>query len=258
MKPTSGWHFDDPADEATLKPLCLEVEKHFALPTLRLYRYFAGSDDYQLRQDPPYGVGAYYRGFHIPRSGRHFLPMYLQQRFFYPLDEFTEVVSSSAEMAAFDNLIYIRESTCTDVTGCVTSYAHELQHFTQYANTPRLLTVSRALYQNLGRIEPTTFATDIPSERQAEIKSKQVAEIVCGVNAVRALAEKQIQLMEDAGAHIQKGKWAFFRDVPSSTNYDFLADTIRLVEEYKGRIDFGIDVSKPEWWLEELAAGEVR
>jgi len=258
MRPISGWHFGKPAYEATLKPLCLEVEKHFTLPTRRLYRYFAGSDDYQLRQEPPIGVGTYYRGFHCPRSGRQGLPMYLQECFFYPLEEFTDiVVSSSDEMAAFDNLIYIRDNTCTDVTGCVTNYAHELQHFVQHGQTPKLWAVNGALYQNLANLEPTALATDIPSERDAEIKSKRVAEIVFGVDAVRAFAEKQIRLMEDAGAHNQRGKWVFFRDVSSSTNYDFLADTTRLVEKYKGLIDFGMDVSKPKWWLEELTASAV-
>jgi hypothetical protein len=255
MKPISGWHFDNPAHEATLKPLCLEVEKHFTLPARRLYRYFAGSDDYQLRQDPPIGVGAYYRGFHVPRSGRQGLPMYLQECFFCPLEQFADVVvSSSTEMAAFDNLIYIRESTCRDVTGCATSYAHELQHFVQYGHTPKLWRVNGALYDNLASFDRTALATDIPSEREAEIISKRVAERVFGADAVRAFAEKQVQLMEDAGAQSQKGKWVFFRDVPSSTNYDLLADTKRLVEKYKGLIDFGIDVNKPEWWLEKLTA----
>jgi hypothetical protein len=111
------------------------VEKYFALPAHRLYSYFAGSDDYQLRQEPPASFGPHYRGFHVPISGRHSLPIYLQECFFHPLEQFTEVVPF-AEMVAFDNLIYVKESTCSDVTGCVTNYAHELQHFMQHGHTP--------------------------------------------------------------------------------------------------------------------------
>src|SRR6266478_4240724 len=181
-----GWYFDySVTNKNTLKPLCVEVEKHFTLPARRLLRYFAASDDFQLRQEPPVGFGTYYRGFHVPLSGRHSLPMHLQSVFFHPLEQFTEVVSFDV-MVAFDNLIYIRDSTCSDVTGCVTNYAHELQHFVQHSLTPKLWAVNGALYQNLAAFEPDALTTDIPSERDAEIKSKRVAEMVCGVDAVKA------------------------------------------------------------------------
>jgi len=252
-----GWHFDNTAHEATLKPLCLELEKHFTLPARRLLRYFASSDDCQLRQEPPVGFGAYYRGFYMPLSARGCLPLYLQECFFHPLEQFTEVVPFE-KMVAFDSLIYLRESTCSDVTGCVTNYAHELQHFVQHCLTPRLLAANNTLYQNLALYEPDALTTDIPSERDAEIKSKRVAEMVCGVEAVRAFAEKQIRTMEEMGEHKQKGKWLFFRDVPSSTDFNLPKATLPLVEKYKGRMDFEkIDVNQPEWWSGPLEDSEI-
>ena len=64
MKESSGWNFNHSTEnEATLKPLCLEVEKHFHLPARRLYRYFARTDDPSL-EGPPMCLGKYYRGFH--------------------------------------------------------------------------------------------------------------------------------------------------------------------------------------------------
>jgi hypothetical protein len=208
-----------------------------------------------IRQDPPVGFGQYYRGFHVPRSGRLGLPPHLLHSFFRPFGELTGG-EPYAETIAFDNLIYIRESTSSDVTGCVTTYAHELQHFMQHGHTSRLWDVNRALYYNLGAFEPNALTTDIPTERDAEIKSKRVAEILCGVEAVKELAEKQVRLMEEAGEGGQRGKWAFFRDVPSSTNYNLLEATIPFVEKYKGRIDFGTDVNRPEWWLRPLEDDE--
>jgi hypothetical protein len=126
----------------------------------------------------------------------------------------------------------------------------------QHGHTSRLWDVNRALYYNLGAFEPNALTTDIPTERDAEIKSKRVAEILCGVEAVKELAEKQVRLMEEAGEGGQRGKWAFFRDVPSSTNYNLLEATIPFVEKYKGRIDFGTDVNRPEWWLRPLEDDE--
>ena len=82
--------------------------------------------------------------------------------------------------------------------------------------------------------------------------------MVCGVDAVGAFAEKQIRTMEEAGAQKQKGKWLFFRDVPSSTKYNLLEATIPFVEKYMGRIDFGkIAVNQPEWWRGPLEGSEI-
>ena len=152
-------------------------------------------------------------------------------------------------MVAFDNLIYIRRSTCTDTTGLVETYAHESQHFVQCGNTPRLWAVNNVLYWNLKKFEPTMIATDIPSEREANIVSKRVAEIVCGAEAVRVFADEQVRLMEEAGEHDEKARWVFFRDVPSSTKYALLEATLPLVQKYKKSLDFGIDVDQPEWWV---------
>jgi hypothetical protein len=75
---------------------------------------------------------------------------------------------------------------------------------------------------------------------------------VCGVESVRAFAEEQINVMEQAGVQDEKARWIFFRDVPYSTEYDLLAETLRLVEKYKTKMNFEIDVNQPEWWLDHL------
>src|SRR5271155_4716300 len=114
------------------------------------------------------------------------LPMHLHLCFYRPLDE----TPAQAEQA-FDNLIYIRHSTCLDLnTGFVTTYAHELQHFIQHGTMPRLHSVNDVLYHNLRRLEPSSIVTDVPSEREANIVSKRVAEKICGVEDVRRFAEE--------------------------------------------------------------------
>lgn len=117
---------------------------------------------------------------------------------------------------------------------------------------PRVWAVNDVLYQNLKTFEKKAIATDVPNERDANITSKRIAEIVCGSEAVKAFAEKQVRLMEEAGEQDEGARWIFFRDVPASEKYDYLADTLRLVETYKNVLDFGIDVDQPEWWLEPL------
>jgi hypothetical protein len=243
LRSASGWDFNNSiANETTLKPLCVEIEKHFVLPARRLYRYFARTDDPSL-QGPPYNFGKYYRGFHFPFSDRDGMPFYLSRCFFRPIEE---------EAVAFDNLIFIRDRTCLDPTGFVTTYAHELQHFLQYGHAPRLYSVNCDLLCNLKTFEPMAITTDVPHEREANIVSKRVAEAVCGANAVRAFAEEQIQFMEGAGEPEQRERWVFFRDVSSSNNYDLVDATVALVEKHKTQIDFRVDVNEPQWWLGPL------
>jgi hypothetical protein len=246
-----GWNFNDSkTNEATLKPLCSEAEKHFTLPPHRLYRYFAIAEDNDLLRM----VGRYYRGFYSPFSLRNNLPSYLRDSFFLSMDEIaaSERMLSLDEMTAFDSLVYIRHNTCLDATGCVITYAHELQHFVQHGHTPRLWAVNSVLYEQLRNFEPRAIAIDVPHEREANIVSKRVAEAVCGTEAVRTFIEEQVRLMELAGDANQTARWVFLRDVPSSTNYNLLEATMPLVEKYKTLIDFEMDVNVPEWWVGPL------
>ena len=243
-----SWIFNGSAEnEADLKPLCQQIEAQFQLPTnRRLCRYFARFDDTWLLQC----IGENFRGVHIPYSARRISPE-LQRHFFHEQIGFSSNVTFE-ETIAFDNLIYIRASTCADKTGFVTTYAHELQHFVQHGTMPRLWTVNNALYGNLKRLEPSSIATDVPSEREANIVSKQVAEVVCGVEEVRRFAEDRVSFMGRMSEGDEKARWEFFRDVPTSIKYDYQADTLRLVEKYKAVLDFGIDLNQPEWWSGRL------
>src|ERR1035437_2702780 len=246
-----SWNFEGVGERETkLKPLCQQVETHFQLPAHRLCRYFPRCDD-------PFFIKHYpkcFRGFHLPsRKINPIFPNAVRECFLHPPED-VSVDARFEDRIAFDDLIYIRPSTCTDInTGLVTTYAHELQHFIRDAAMPRLMDVDEVLRRYL-KEEPSTIATDIPSEREANIVSKRVAEIVCGVEDVRRFAEERIAVMEKAGeqdedARKERDRWIFFREVPSSTKYDYVADTVRLVEKYETVLDFGIDVHQPEWWL---------
>src|SRR5712691_12987117 len=159
----NGWNFNGSTiNEATLKPLCLIAEQHFRLPTGRLYRYFARTEDSDLLRR----FNGQYRGFycHIP-DGESWLPTYS----FYCFLHRENADGTLEEELAFDDLVYIRHDTCLDPTGCVTTYAHELQHFVQHGFYPRLLRVNHILYNSLKRLEPTANASDVPFEREANI-----------------------------------------------------------------------------------------
>jgi len=241
-----SWIFEASEKEATVKPLCLRVEKEFNLSAGRLCRYFAGSDDGCLIANPHFGL--HFRGFHATVAARNSFPKYLFDCFFHPL-ETLRGIPSFEEMVAFDSLIYIRHSTCDDPTGLVECYAHELQHFVQYGRTPRLWAANGVLYQKLKELEPTSVVTDIPTEREANIVSKRVAEKVCGVEAVKKFAEERVRFMDECGNHEERDRWIFFRDTPSATQFNLLDATLPLVEMYRGVLDFKMDIGKHEWWV---------
>jgi hypothetical protein len=247
MHRDNSWNFDGSAtNEAILKPLCQQVEKLLDVPNRRLCRYFGVYEDqYFVRV-----LGPHYRGFHIAfdREQVRNLPSYLSACFFLPQNEIGkhEPNCPFEELVAFDDLIYLRHSTCHDPTGCVITYAHELQHIVQHGCYPRLLKVNRILRQHRKR------EIDIPAEVEANIVSKRIAEVVCGVDAVRTFAEAEIGRMEAVGADEKKVRWEFFLNTSSSTVYDVVDETFSLVNMFKARINFEFDVNEPEWWLGSL------
>src|SRR5947209_4820355 len=196
-----SWVFGSPELETALKPLCQRVEAEFDLLEDNFCRYFADFDDPCLIGDPPFG--RHFRGFHATVEARNTLPRYLFDCFFFPLEMFIlrEKSPTFKEMVAFDTLIYVRQSTCDDPTGLVECYAHELQHFVQRKRTPRLHAVNGVLYENLKRLERTTTVVDIPTEREANIISKRIAESMCGTEAVAVFAGAQVRLMEELGEY---------------------------------------------------------
>ena len=209
--------------ESEIRRLCKRVEAEFDLPATRLCRYFASSDDRSLIANPLFGrtFGAFTRPLR-----RELFPEVSLRCFFHHL-ETLKGTPSFEEMVAFDSLIYIRHSTCDDPTGLAECYAHELQHFVRHGRTPRLWAVNSVLYENLKRLEPASTVIDIPTEREANIVSKRVAEKICGVEAVGRFADERVRFMDEYGNHDERDRWIFFRDMPSSTSFNLLDATRR-------------------------------
>jgi hypothetical protein len=234
---TVKWNFNrSPEKESALKPLCEQVDQYFHFPVNKHFRYFAPPDDasdgYLVDE-----VGEYFRGLNVFASATDAYNRHLRERCL-PLGN----ANNSA------NLIYIRHSACLDSTGCVVTYAHELQHSVQESRFPKLMPVNRVLRRRLIDFVPSATEIDVPIEVDANIVSKGVAEIVCGKEAVRNFAAEQIKYMNEVGAPAQVVRWEFFLNTPSSKPYDFVDSTLELVKKYEGRMDFGMKTDTPDWW----------
>lgn len=209
--------------------------------------------------------GEHFRGVHTLPEGMHLLPEYLKVCVFRPDSELMWLEESPTflEMLAFKHLIYIRKSTCTNVTGFVLTLAHELQHVNQYVKAREISRANSLLYHQVRQIDPATTlrAIDIPHEREANIVSKKIAEAVCGEDTVEAFAVEQIrQFAElaktgDSDAASERVRWEVFQSLDTSAPFDLQAETISLFNKYKPQIialdlgkHYGIDATKEQWW----------
>jgi hypothetical protein len=244
MTDRADWNFNNSSvNESTLRPLCEQVDKHFQLSAVRHYRYFAATEDEYLTHK----IGRYYRGVRFPASGTDEVSVYVHDRYF------------PSDVRNYDHLLYIRASTCLDPTGCVVTYAHELQHLVQHERFPKLMQPNSVLRARLKDFVKTATEIDVPIEVDANIVSKQVAEKLCGAESVRRFAEERVHFMEKERAVDHIVRWKFFRDTPSSNPYDYVEETLKLVQKYKGQIFFGTDVDSPDWWkgpIDDYPAGE--
>lgn len=234
------WNFNGSvANESTLRPLCEKVDRYFKLPVRshRHYRYFAvpngGIDDRFLAEK----VGEYYRGLHVPLSGTDDVCLYL-----------INSCLPAGSHRDYDNLVFIRHSTCLDATGCVISYAHEMEHILQEQRFPKLLKVTSVLRRDLWRFKQNPTEIDLPVEVDANIISKRAGELVCGADPVEKFGVEQLRSLRIAGVDAQTKRWEFFVATSSSTDYDWVQETIGLVDLYRGKMNFGIDVDTPSWW----------
>ena len=185
----SGWNFNgSTTNESILKPLCQQVEEILQIPDRKWCRYFATADFPDLVR-----TGPYLSGFQAPASVE------------WPWH------GLESQRPSFDHLVYIRNTTCLDPTGCTITYAHELQHVIQHRLYPKLLEVNRALRYYLPEFKPTASEIDLPAEVDANIASKRVAEVVCGTDAVARFADGRVRSMHATGAAAGPIKPAFLR-----------------------------------------------
>jgi hypothetical protein len=103
-----------------------------------------------------------------------------------------------------DVVIYLRNRTCESPTGTAITFAHELQHFMQYGSNHEAYQSGHDLQSRFREDGRSAFPWDFPHEREAQIVSKKVAEVVLGKDEVRRYAEQQIELKRDPL------KWEFF------------------------------------------------
>ncbi len=141
-----------------------------------------------------------------------------------------------AQKPAFDHVIYLHGSTCNDEVGLVMSFSHELQHFVQYGFHRRLWAENLLLPRlpaEVFDIDTGISWPDIPTEREARIVAKTIAENLCGSLAVSKYIDRRIS--ENLTVRDVKD-WRVIRELDSSSPYDLAQETrniFRQLRSYK-------------------------
>ena len=134
--------------------------------------------------------------------------------------DWPEYVRRDFRQDLFDALIYLPGTTCCadDTILFEIAFAHELQHFVQWACAPE---VWKAGSRRLQGLDPMTEAKawHIPTERDATSVSKGVAEALNGPDTVTKYAEAQIK------EGLYKSYWEFFQGLSVSGDYDWIKET---------------------------------
>jgi hypothetical protein len=226
----------DPVAKATRETTAQRVVAQFGkqFPDGRLLCFLDDVDHQPLKDR----IGAANRGFCEPLSE----PLFENTLWFYYPDYLkarilVEESSSLLPVRAFDHVIYLHGSACSNEVGLAITFAHELQHFVQYV-TARKLWAQNRLVPELPRhiIEHLHLNWfDIPSECEARIVSIRIAKTLFGSEPVREFMNRRVAEAIDVG---EVADSEFIRGLVGSVpaSYDLAGETEKIfgrLEPYK-------------------------
>ena len=194
------------------------------LPDSRLLCFLDDEDPSTVRGDR----GPANRGLYGPIHNIADLdgwPNYVRGRI-YPSNRY------GSRSRVFDDLVYLYGSTCVDEVGLTMSLAHELHHAIQHSRNRRLW-AANSLIDDLERGIISALGltwTDIPTEVEARIKAKHVAESLVGKRRVRQYINKRIA---ERTTEADVADWQFIRTLTASSSVDLIVGTRLLFERLR-------------------------
>jgi hypothetical protein len=235
--------FRDDRHRAGLESTIRAVLDHFSLPPKSLCCIFDDQERWELTN----AFGESFCGFFYP------VAQYGFGQFQWPA-ALMEHVSDLYHGRPFtcDAAAYLRKSVCEKPTGATITFSHELQHFVQYGFHFKEWRANSWI-QHVAipeMIDPKPW--HFPTEYEAQITSKRIAEAVLGHAEIDRYALERIADYDDVE------KWTFFRGLDTAETYDFVIETHRMAELYRGKLEAlsrehdwrpsDPDFTRPKWW----------
>jgi len=153
----------------------------------------------------------------------------------WPLDIIRHVFSSHSlddNKPAFDFVIYVHNSTCEDPVGLTMTFAHELQHFVQWATMRSVWKANERFKDWAQNFETGLYSHNLPIEKDARIVAKRIAIRIHGREAVDRYIEKNIASPVN---DLDGRNWRFIESIDVAKPYDVEVETEMLDSELKSR-----------------------
>ncbi len=152
------------------------------------------------------------------------------------LEKQPEKIRIVATPLSVDSLIVIFESAWKSDLGATMTFAHELQHFLQSSNEPKLWTMDRLLqWLPKEAYDDLKHGWKTPCDTEARVVAKRVALAlhVFDKDSVDKYIAERIQ--NAAGSPGEKENWESVRSIDPST-YSLAKETRSLIHRYKPRL----------------------
>jgi hypothetical protein len=180
------------------------------------------------------------------------LGAYIQER--RPLPDYIKHEYEMTRMGGwgYTSLIHVHGSTCEPRESLILTLAHELQHFTQFSQTPNFYEADFLLNWLLkGPI-------NLPSEHDALLQSKRIAGSISGEGCIDEYARLQVDLLEGRECE----RWCYFLSLRLTDSITFSERTRSECQRYRTELNAMIagftepfkagfrhlDFSKEDWW----------
>lgn len=147
-----------------------------------------------------------------------------------------------------DTVIYLRRRTCESAIGATITFAHEMTHFKQYGLQYRAWQAERRIKEIYTGAPMAPWR--LPTENEAQLSSRKIAEAILGKDEVTAYAKDQIE------RGLDPNKWEFFLALDTQQPFDLFERVDFWVREYKTTLierfpkecEEDPDFTKPSWW----------
>ncbi|OFV94621.1 MAG: hypothetical protein A3H28_00480 [Acidobacteria bacterium RIFCSPLOWO2_02_FULL_61_28] len=239
MPPTVNVKSDDITIKAWREAAAKSVIDHFGnqLPNLRLLCFFDDADCTYLKQI----AGEANRGVYLS---------VLRGPAWQSLQHYVRDECFSAQLTwLFDRLIYLHGSTCANDVGLTMTFAHELQHFIQCSNMPKLWDANKFIYDffnsaSYSALGLKTFS--FPHEREARVVAKRTAELLHGAEDVRQYIDTKITKPDNED---DAADWQYIQGIDTSAPYDLAGETklfFRRLKPYRSELEKRLQEMKNE------------
>jgi hypothetical protein len=205
---------DDQADKRRREVAALRVLDRFGLrfPDCRLLCFLDDEDWWQFKAENGIANRGFYSRVRARDRDWQIAPTYILEELF------------PHGAVAFDGLVYLHGSTCSDDIGLTMTLEHELQHFVQRTTQTRLW-AANTLVQDLTKSAISELGLkwcDVPHEREARIVSKLTAQTLFGDQAVlHYIAAKIAEHLTPEDTD----DWTCIKALDTSSRYDLASET---------------------------------